>query len=116
YYVFWYNESKRRTDRLSLRTRDVEEAKRKFAAFLTTGLDGGGPKPVAHKYTVGAALDAYVKEHLQLKPELEYTRRGTFRCLHKHFGSVPVVDVDIPMCRQYKKRRMSGELSGRKTA
>lgn len=116
YYVFWYNEAKRRTDKLSLRTKDINEAKHRFAAFLTTGLDGTLPPSARANYLTRDALDAYMKEHIEVSTMAPKARRTWRKWLEQHFGDVPVRDIDIPMCRQYLKRRTLGEIGTKPAA
>lgn len=113
WYVFWYNDRKRRTDRLSLRTRDEVEARNRFAAFLTSGLEGVEPPKSSRALTCGAALDHYVKEWIDLKAAVPANHSYMSRWLKAHFGDVPIVDVDIPMCRRYAARRRAGEIGAK---
>ncbi|HKJ74691.1 MAG TPA: hypothetical protein VKA19_11295, partial [Alphaproteobacteria bacterium] len=108
YYAFWYNETKRRTDRLSLRTQDRQTALDRFAAFLTSGIDG--VKPPTAGTTIDEVLDNYDTEHLQRASVNHAKHVSTLVNLRAHFGPVDVSDVDIPMCRRYADRRRAGDI------
>ncbi len=110
YYAFWYNERRRRTDRKSLHTRDKDEARVRFAAFLTSGIDGMKPTRAEGRERVQDVLDHYLSEHIEKSVLMPQNYRYMLRHLGAHFGQMLVSDVDIPACRAYLARRQAGEI------
>lgn len=111
YYAFWYNPDKRQRESVSLRTTDLEAAKSLFAEFLTQGSALYGSSRL-HALTVPAALDDYLKEHCQTNVADYARQRMSADNLKKHFAC-EVKLIDIPMCRLYVERRLSGEICGK---
>jgi integrase len=110
WYVFWYDEAKRRTNRLSLRTHDEVEARSRFAAFLAEGSDilVGQPRQKAKGLTVNQALDDYWREHVAAKVIDKVRVENAIRHLRKWFADTPLQEIDIPASRAYAEwRRMS---------
>lgn len=113
YYVYWYepgaDAKPGKTRRLSLRTRDVETAQRRYAAFLIEGVaEYGARAPATGLLTCEKALDDYLAEHVKVKcvrPESVEVRVNNLKAF---FGDTAVADIDIPMCREYAKLRRSG--------
>lgn len=116
YYVFWYNPGQRRTQRLSLRTRDASEAKDRYIAFLTEGLSVLR-RPANAGVTVQEILDWYLREHAGVDPETRAPIEGatgvadayrqwiSAKRLRDYFGDTPVSSVGIPECRAYRDHR-----------
>ncbi|WP_245303216.1 hypothetical protein [Chelatococcus sp. CO-6] len=118
YYVLWSVSSvdaagRKRTsvERLSLRTRDPDEAQTRFAAFLAEGQDV--LRPAAERrgnagLTIKQALDDYWREHVNAlddrgRPNVaDPTRQeNAIRHLKAFFKEDLVTDIDIPKCRAY---------------
>lgn len=110
WYANWYDTTKRRAQRLSLGTRDANEAQDRFSTFLSNrGVFTAGDKP---RYTVSQALDAYRLEHCTLKV-IDIRRQEIILLrLKTWFGDMPFSDVDIPKCREYADARRSGVVGG----
>lgn len=116
YYVFWYNQKTRRTERLSLRTRDASEAQDRYIAFLTEGLSVLR-RPTHAGVTVHEVLDSYLREHVGVDPETREPVEGatgvadgyrqwiSARHLRDYFADTPVLSVGIPECRAYRDHR-----------
>lgn len=106
-YIFWYDEAKRRTERLSLRTTDQVEARARFAAFLTDGHDILAGKPRGPEgITLWQALDDYLREHVTEKV-VDKTRIEAIACQLKGFFAPDTLlkDIDIPQSRRYREER-----------
>lgn len=113
YTAFWYNPVKRRTDRLSLGTADVDEAKVRFAAFLTEGRDVYDSVRAGGALTAGQALDDYVTEHVEYDVVDQERARGCVANLKQHFGTLAVRDIDVPCCRAYAEARRTARIGSR---
>lgn len=109
FYIHWYNPDRRREQCVSLRTSDPDEAKIKFGHFLVEGKDQY-LSPRLHGLTVRTALADYLKEHAKNNAD---SRRAEdcIALLNQHFGNEFVRDIDIPMCREYLRRRTTGEIA-----
>lgn len=108
YHVFWYDAAKGRTERLSLRTGDADEATGRYAAFLAQGRDiYAGDKRAG--LTCGAAFDYYIAEHVKVKVVDQVRAEDAIANLRLGFNDMLVTDVDIPACRRYAEKRASGE-------
>lgn len=115
YYVFWYDEGKQRTERLSLRTTDAGEAQARYAAFLSTGRDILSPKsgrPAG--LTVAQALDDYEREHVETKVIDKDRAYNAIRHLKTWFKDAMLREVDIPASRAYADARRLGTVGGGK--
>ena len=110
YYAFWYNETKKRTDRLSLATSDPAEAEIKFAEFLLNGKDLR--KPRSKVITVSEALDDYLEEHVAKNCAAERRQRQIAVHLKAFFGDRPLEDVDVPLSQAYAEARATGMIGG----
>ena len=105
-YVNWYDEARKRTERLSLRTTDPVEAQKRYAAFLTEGHDILAGKPRGSSgLTVGQMLDDYVREHVESKVVDKMRMKHIVTQLRGYFGDMQVKDIDIPVSRQYAAAR-----------
>jgi integrase len=109
FYACWYDEAKGRNLRESLRTKDEQQAKHRFAEFLV-----GGPKHVGRPagLTVSLVLDDYFREHVT--PHVSDTLRQKYaiRHLKDYFTDTPIADVDIPKSRGYAEARRKGLIGG----
>lgn len=103
YYVNWYDKEARRSNRLSLRTKDPEEARASFIAFLSEGKKLYSK--VGSELTIGTALDQYEKEHVDLKCAAPERQRFAIARLKEVLGDRYVTAIDVPMCREYVKAR-----------
>lgn len=115
FYVRWYSASTKRTECLSLRTRNADEAQARFGAFLTQGTTVFTDRDnLSEGMTVSAALDAYWREHVSHKV-IDRTRQGNaIAHLKEFFGNAPLRLVDIPLCRKYADKRRAGDIGGGK--
>jgi integrase len=112
YYAFWYDTGKARTERLSLRTTDREEARRRFAAFLIDGAEiRDTPKA---GLTAGKALDDYFEEHVRKKVVDQVRQEDAIANLKSYFDATPLPEIDIPMSRAYADARRAGLIGGGK--
>lgn len=113
YYAHWYNVDKRRVEKLSLRTEDGDEAKNRFAAFLTEGRAIYEGNRLSSELMTGAMLDQYLTEHVE-KKVVDAKRAGiAVRHLKEHFKAVPAKSIDIPSCRAYADLRRMGAIGSR---
>ncbi len=90
--------------RLSLRTRDVDEAKARFASFLVDGGDIVRGK-ASVRLSVASVVEQYLKEHADVKCADPVRQHDIGKHLVKFFGETPVADVDIPLSRAYANWR-----------
>ena len=107
YYVNWYDAGKRRTNRMSLRTRDAAEARDRFAAFLVEG------KAIVRRVasagtTVAEALDHYLSEH---DCAAKWRQEIAARHLRAFWGDTPVKDIDKSASRAYAAARRADGIS-----
>jgi integrase len=107
----WYDQEKRRTQRISLGTKDPVEAQARFAAFLTEGQPIREPSRLAG-LTVSQALDDYWTEHVAVKTADPVRQENAIRHLKAWFADTRLRDVDIPMSRRYAAARRAGEIGG----
>lgn len=110
FYVHWYDPVAKRTQRVSLRTRDSGEAKDRFEAFLREG--GEIQAPRTGELTVSRALDDYYKEHVEVKVVDVNRQRDIIRHLKAYFGDQILATVDIPASLGYAKVRRDGTIGG----
>ena len=107
YYVVAYDPQRRRTERRSLKTKDLAVAKQRFTHTLELmqGTEGSG-LPL----TVPAILEFYITNHVLVR--CADTRRQEIAAEHlsAFFRATPLADVDIPMCRAYLAARRSGKV------
>lgn len=116
YYVLWYVPAKpgseARTKRLSLRTRDADEAQDRYIAFLKQGSDVYRGND---GLTVGQALTDYEREHVngvtmrngRAEPRMVAKKR-TEACighLRRHLGDDQVKSLNIARCEWYLGQR-----------
>jgi len=108
YYACWYDESRRRTERLSLHTRQNSEAKARFAAFLLEGksLHDGQKKT---GLTVAEALTYWQKEHADVKLVSAKELKARLKHLVKFMGHRMVQEVNVPLCRSYVDHRRADD-------
>lgn len=104
WYVNWYDAGRKRTMRLSLHTRDVGEAKARFASFLVDGGDIVRGK-ASLRLSVASAVEQYLKEHADVKCADPDRQHDIATHLVKFFGETAVADVDIPLSRAYANWR-----------
>ncbi len=108
YYVRWYDAEARTTRGLSLRTRDADTAKARYAAFLTeseelTGRESGPMK-------VQDATDYYWRDHVQRNCARHEQQRieAALGHINSCLGGLALRDVTIPVSREYAERRAAG--------
>ncbi len=104
WYVNWYDAGRKRTMRLSLRTRDVDEAKARFASFLVDGGDIIRGK-ASVRLSVTSAVEQYLKEHADVNCVDPDRQHDIATHLVKFFGETSVAGVDIPLSRAYANWR-----------
>lgn len=68
WYVFWYDPTSRRTERLSLGTREADEAQDRYVAFLSEGRSVLR-RPATAGLTVREAIESYLREHVGVDPD-----------------------------------------------
>lgn len=114
YYVKWYDPERRRSERLSLRTRSPVEAQGRYASFLS---DGYALTRKSLSLSVAEALDQYLREHVGVDPETRsavpgargvsdpYRQWVSAKHLKAWFGKTAVKDVDILSSRRYRDHR-----------
>lgn len=112
FYAHWYDESERRTKRLSLGATDPVTASARFAAFLTRGPEFMGT-PVS-KVPTEAVIHAYMENHIRQKAVAVARAEVVARHLTAFFGGRPVSSIDIALCRGYAAHRRAGKIAGRK--
>lgn len=113
-YVYWYSERSKRTERLSLRTGDPDQAKRRYAAFLIEGTSVyEGAAQAGNGYTCALMLDDYLREHVKEKVVDQRRAEDAIAHLKAHFGPTLAGAVDIPSCRAYAALRRSGGIGKR---
>lgn len=105
YTVCWYDKEKGQTERLSLRTKDPDEAQSRYAAFLAEGqaffVKG------AAGLTVADILDAYEQEHVRPKVINKKNAEINARHLKAYAGDKPISEWDVPTCRAYLAHRVA---------
>lgn len=123
WYVFWYDAERRRTERLSLGTREADEAKDRYIAFLSEGRSLLR-RPENAGVTVREVLDSYLAEHVGIDPDTEHPLPGVAgvadksrqaiaaRHLRAFWGDTPISVIDIPECRRYRDARAAAKVSG----
>ena len=104
WYVNWYDPGRKRTMRLSLRTRDIDEAKARFASFLVDGGDIVRGAAIL-RLSVTSAVEQYLKEHADVNCADPDRQHDIGTHLMGFFGETAVADVDIPLSRAYAKWR-----------
>lgn len=100
-----------RSKRFGLRTRDPDEAKDRYAAFLTQGASVFKGDLGAAGVTVARALDDYWREHASTVAAPLRQEKAIYH-LKQFFGGIPLGEVDIPKCRSYADARRAGVIGG----
>lgn len=109
YYVHWYSPHEKRTQRVSLRTKDKSDAKDRFDAFLR---EGHGAFRPAGELTVFQALDDYLLEHVAENVVDQDRQKTAARHLKSFFGDQALTSIDIPSSRKYAVARREGKVGG----
>jgi len=113
YYARWYDESARATRGLSLRTKNTDEAQRRFSAFLAEShvITGSAPPELS----VSEALNFYLRDHIHAG-DVSAPERAEYAIvrLEEFFGNYPVSSIDVPMCREYVTARKAGKVGDRR--
>lgn len=104
WYVHWYDPGQKRTARLSLRTKDVGEAKNRFGVFLTEGGDIVRRAPGVRLKVIDA-VDQYIREHANIRCADPVRQRGIAVHLKAFFGETDLSEIDIPLSRAYANWR-----------
>jgi integrase len=107
YYVYWYDNTRKppRTKRRSTRTSDPVKAKQWYVWFLS---EETSTVNVARTLTVSAALDAYYREHVEVKVVDKRRVADAIGHLKVFFKGDLLKDVDIPASRAYADARRNG--------
>ncbi|MER9685924.1 tyrosine-type recombinase/integrase [Mesorhizobium sp. M0139] len=113
FYAHWYDDVTRKTQRLSLRTSDADEAQSRFAEFLLNGKEIRNARPKG-AITVARALDDYLKEHARKKCADAERQEHAVAHLKAFFGDRLLSDVDVPTSQGYTAARQAGEIGGGK--
>jgi integrase len=103
FYAFWYDKAAREVKRLSLGTQNPNEAKARFATFLSEGQAFLQPNPGG--LTVGQALDQYWENHVLEKCTDTVRQQYCIKALRNFFGETLLAEIDIPMSRLYAEHR-----------
>lgn len=111
-YVYWYDKEKRRTERLSLDTKDAMEAQIRYGEFLLKGQTIFAR--ATFELTVSQVLDHYYFEHVKLKCVALTSAECVIANLKSYFGSKHIKEIGIPECRLYLQARLKGAPNGRK--
>lgn len=117
YYAWWYDQDAGRTERLSLRTKDPDQAGRRFAAFLTEFYKGTvGPQAkvqagaAAEAITCDVAFDHYRDEHVAANVVDKDRLDIVLKHLQQHFGHIPVAAVTQEDWKAYAQCRAEGRI------
>jgi integrase len=111
-YATWFEANKNRTIRVSLHTKDHDEAKTLFAGFLLDGADILAGTGRNARITVGQALDDYYREHVDLKCADKVRQKNAIVHLKEFFGNADLRSIDIPLSRAYAAARRAGTIGG----
>lgn len=115
FYIFQFDPASGHTKRISLRTTDEVEARKRFVAFLTEGQDVlAGEARGSAGLTVTQGLDDYWREHVTSKNCDPVRAENAIRHLKAWFGSTCLKDIDIPASRAYAEARRTGAVGGGK--
>jgi integrase len=107
FYAFWYDRDARETKRLSLGTQSPDEAKARFALFLSEGHALVAPNPKG--LTVSQALRSYWQDHCVPNCACRTRQHYAIEHLLAYFGDTILSEIDIPLSRAYaEKRREAG--------
>lgn len=118
-YANWYDAEASRTKRVSLKTRDPDEARKAFAYILLGGppADTGRPSVL----TVSEALDFYLKVHVDAEDDrgrprvADRARQHTIAGhLKEYFGGDPITSIGPLESRAYTDARRKGLVGGGK--
>lgn len=119
YGVSWYDAETRRTKRISLHTKSFDEAKHRYAAFLTEGSSLMHPASGQKHITVSETLDAYFREYATKLDDRGRTQVAAperqalaIRHLKKWFKDTPLKEIDVPACNAYVAARRAGVVGG----
>lgn len=112
YYAFWYDEQSRETKRVSLRTRDSDEAQVRFAEFLLTGHEIRRPR--SKNLTISQALDDYYDEHVLVNCADSARQEDAIKHLKEFFKDRPLDAIDVPLSQEYARARTTGLIGGGK--
>lgn len=102
FYAYWYDSDARQRRGLSLDTKDPEEARARFGAFLIQGASlMETPSERAAQVTVDAVLNAYMRDHVEPNVIDKAGCRYFEAQLLSYFGGIAVADIGVPECRGY---------------
>lgn len=96
YYRYWYDEGKRKTRRKSLRTRDLNAAKKALAELYLTEEPENPHSPEVVSLT--RVFNFYMKHHGENTKSAAASRRA-FQLTKQYFKTLP--DVDTPMVTNF---------------
>lgn len=105
FYTCWYDGGAARTRRLSLRTEDAGEARRRFGAWLLECEEDYAPAAEPTRLTIGSMLDDYLAEHVERSCAAPRRQRSTAAALRSFFDAYSAKDIDIEACRRYLQAR-----------
>lgn len=103
FYAKWYEKDTRETRRLSLGTKDPDEAKARFAVFLSEGEALVAPN--AKGLTVSQALHSYWQDHCVPNCACQTRQHYAIEHLRSYFGATILAEIDIPLSRAYAAKR-----------
>lgn len=97
----------RRSNRLSTKTADRSLAEQFFARWILER-----NTPVIHRYTVAAALDAYLNEHVAEKVVDKRRQEDCVRWLSAELGDRSPADLTPDVMLAYRRKREAGKVNG----
>lgn len=88
---FWFDRPNNRTQRVSLETTDLEQAKRKLALWYASQGEG----PIGDRAMLEEVLDGYYEAHGKKLPSHQTAKRGV-ALWKEYFGNIPAEDAMKP--------------------
>ena len=120
YQASWYDAARRRTRRVSLGTREAEEAKARFAAFLTGDLPGLSRRPDAgdadEEITIRSVVsiaNAYEEEHVKKRIVDPDRQIYALKNIKSYFGDADIATLEEDDFEDYARARAAGEVGGK---
>ncbi|MEM8773849.1 MAG: site-specific integrase [Pseudomonadota bacterium] len=116
YYVHWYDENTGRTERLSLRTADADEAQDRYVEFIREGRSILR-SPSHAGVTVTEVMDWYLRDHAGIDPYTgdivpgvdgvadKYRVNRAAEVIKMFWEDTPVESINVPESRRYRAWR-----------
>lgn len=109
FYVHWYDADAKRTRRKTLDTRDADEAKLRYAEFLTSGREiYNGRRILDEGMTGAAAIDYYIAEHVDRNVVDAARQKYAFANIKKAFGNSDLKTLAEEDFEDYAEKRRAG--------